>query len=124
LRGIGSVTGGADRKPTAEPSAMSVITLLVEKCAPTTAPTARRGAKKKLGAPSAEEIRPYRGVQPSESLQRKRRDRAGMTNYRKAAVALMRPLHWPISVTVAGTVNAVTMSWSTLWAHGVVHGWT
>ena len=124
MHGIGSVPGGADRKPTAEPSAMSVITLLAEKCAPTTAPTARRGAKKKLGALSAEENRPDRGVQPSESLQRKRRDRAGMTNYRNAAVALMRPLHWPISITVAGTVNAVTMSWSTLWAHGVVHGWT
>jgi hypothetical protein len=67
LRGIGSVTGGADRKPTAEPSAMSVITLLVEKCAPTTAPTARRGAKKKLGEPSAEENRPWRGCNQAKA---------------------------------------------------------
>ena len=34
-----------------------------------------------------------KGVQPSESAQRKRRNRAGMTNYRKAAVAPKRPLH-------------------------------
>ena len=75
LRGIGSVPGGADRKPTAEPSAMSVITL-VEKCAPTTAPTARRGAKKKLGAPSAEN-RPYRGAtkrKPAAQATRPRRN--------------------------------------------------
>jgi hypothetical protein len=64
------------------------------------------------------------GVQPSESAQRKRRDRAGMTNCRKVAVAPMRPFHWPISITVADIVNAVTMSRSTSWAHGVVHGWT
>jgi hypothetical protein len=44
-----------------------VITLLVEKCAPTTAPTARRGAKKKLGAPSAEENRPYRGCNQAKA---------------------------------------------------------
>src|SRR5215217_6503706 len=37
---------------------MSVITLLVEKCAPTTAPTARRDAKRKRGTPSVEETRP------------------------------------------------------------------
>ena len=65
-----------------------------------------------------------KGVQPGESPQGKRRDRAGMTNYRKAAVAPMRPLPGLIGITVAGSVNAVTMSRSTSWAHGVVHGWT
>jgi hypothetical protein len=91
---------------------------------PNDGPDRQKGREEKIRDALRGGDQTLKGVQLSESAQRNRRGCAEMTGYRKAAVAPLRPLHWSISITVAATANAVTMSRSTSWAHGVVHGWT